>query len=91
MTFPLNAYAAMMIALLVTSCDQPTWRPGTCVRLEYDYERWQSPHIRRIEEVGKQSYRVSIWHGELGWSNVTKPELEFRESRFWKEIACPSP
>lgn len=80
--------SALAFLLLLAGC-APRWQVGQCVRLDMEYERWQTPVVMQIVEVGHRAYRVRYW-AEIGWTLLDTRERSVLDHRsYYHAVPCP--
>lgn len=73
---------------LISSCS-PKFKVGDCIMVDIEKEKWESPTIQRIEEMGEKSYRTAYYSDEYGFMENRPNSLRFTSSFYYKLTECP--
>lgn len=91
---PASVAAATLACLIaLAGCDgmplvSRSFVVGDCVMIDVQREAWERPPvITKILEVGKRSYRGSMWLSD-SWS-LASDTIRFSESWAYRKVECP--
>jgi hypothetical protein len=63
---------------------------GTCLESTWLLERWETKIVKRIEEVGRESYRTSLWDSQQRRWIDGSMDVEFsRVPQGYRRVPCP--
>ena len=57
----ITRFSLISLAMLLAACSPQRFKVGDCVVQYEALERWDTPMIVRIEELGRRVYRVRPW------------------------------
>ncbi len=68
----------------------PLFAVGDCIELQYATEKWQkNEYIDKIEQIGEESYRTTLYSKQEGWFNNHNGTVRFYSQGNYLKVECP--